>query len=372
MDADGPGSCATGCAATAPVCDQMTQLCRGCVADSECGGACHELAGTCTGPGETLFVSPQGTDGPCSRNAPCRTITAAIALATSQKRVIAVADGTYTDAFSIRNGAIISGADRAPAGAVIMLGAGAGTLQSDSATTSVIEGVSIAGGGNDGFVNRGTVTLSRVSISMAGRHGIDNRGGDLTVLDSRIERSSNTGISSNSTLRVERTVVYDNSGTGIVANGGFTIINTIVASNGTMTGPSPGGVRLSHSAGQAAVFQFNTLSENDVAAGGVTGIQCDSVVVLENSIFADVDGLFTTETGGNCTARYSMFDAMPLAGTGNFAGDAMFVNQASDFHLAAGSPAIDKADPAATESLDVDGEARPAGTVRDIGADERP
>jgi len=347
-------------------------MCRGCVADSECGGACHELTGACRGTGETLYVSPQGVDGPCTRNAPCRTIAAAIAQVTSQKRVIAVADGVYTTAFTIRNDAIISGTDNVPAGATIMLGAGAGTLQADSATMSVLEGVSIIGGGNDGLVNRATLTLSRVSVAMAGRNGLDNRSGDLTVLDSQITGSANTGIASNGTLRVERSIVFDNTGTGIVANGEFTIINTIIASNGTMSAPGPGGVLLSPALGALAVFRFNTLSENDVAPGGVTGVECDGMIVLENSILADVDGVFTTETGGNCTARYSMFDAMPLPGTGNFAGNPMFVNGTSDFHLAAGSPAIDKADPAATESRDVDGETRPAGGVRDIGADERP
>lgn len=371
IDGDGPPpTCTEGCPASAPICDPGGQTCRGCIADSECPGACHELDGTCTTPAQTLYVSPSGMDGAaCTKTAPCRSINAAVQQAAAGRRLIQVADGTYTDGFNIRNNAIVSGMDRTPAGATIMV-TGAGGVQADASTSSVIEGVSIVGAGSDGIINRGTLVVSRVLVSEARGRGMDNRGGDLIVLDARVERCDGTGIQSNNNVRIERTVVFDNAGTGIIANGASTILNTIVGSNGTMTGGSPGGVKLSPSVGDMVVFRFNTLSENDVQAGGVTGIQCDGAVMLENSIFADVDGVFTTETGGSCSARYSMFDAMPLAGPGNFAGNPMFVNASNDFHLAAGSPAIDKADPAATETLDVDGDARPAGTARDIGADE--
>lgn len=372
IDADGLVSCDPACPAALPVCDAQTMSCRGCIADSECPGACHELTGACTSQMETVYVAPMGMDGPCTKASPCRTISAALQQVNATRRLVAVADGTYNDTFNLKNNAIVSGPDRLPAGVTIMLGAGAGSVQCDASSTSVLEGVTITGGGNDAIIVRGTLTVSRLHITQAGRNGLDNRGGDLTVLDTRIERSAGIGINSNNSLRVERSVVFDNTSTGIVASGSSTILNTIVGSNGTMSGASPGGVKLSPAPGDTAVFRFNTLSENDVAPGGVTGIQCESAVVLENSIFADVDGVFTSETGGSCSARYSMFDAMPLAGASNFAGNPMFVNASNDFHLAAGSPAIDKADPAATESRDVDGDARPAGLARDIGADERP
>jgi hypothetical protein len=49
----------------------------------------------------------------------------------------------------------------------------------------------------------------------------------------------------------------------------------------------------------------------------------------------------------------------------------MFSDQAAgDFHLVAGSPAVDTADPAATNIIDYDGVARPQGPRRDRGAFE--
>jgi hypothetical protein len=51
--------------------------------------------------------------------------------------------------------------------------------------------------------------------------------------------------------------------------------------------------------------------------------------------------------------------------------DPRFVNAAQgDFHLMAGSPAIDAADPTATLSTDYDGVSRPQGAGRDLGAFE--
>lgn len=59
----------------------------------------------------------------------------------------------------------------------------------------------------------------------------------------------------------------------------------------------------------------------------------------------------------------------PIAVPGAATGDPMFVDRAlGNYHLTAGSPAIDMVD--AGPSFDFEGDARPQGIRFDIGADE--
>jgi hypothetical protein len=67
--------------------------------------------------------------------------------------------------------------------------------------------------------------------------------------------------------------------------------------------------------------------------------------------------------------RYSLANDQLLPGTGNLTGDPGFATFA-DFHLAAGSKCRDAADQASIEAVDFDGQTRPRGTRRDIGAFE--
>jgi hypothetical protein len=71
----------------------------------------------------------------------------------------------------------------------------------------------------------------------------------------------------------------------------------------------------------------------------------------------------------NCAPTYTLSNET-VAGAGNLTGQPSFVNAgAGDYHLAPGSMGIDKANPAATVALDIDGDPRPAGAA-DLGADE--
>ncbi|CAN5874153.1 hypothetical protein BH11MYX3_BH11MYX3_38360 [soil metagenome] len=368
------GECSTSsdCPGNAPVCETSVGVCRGCEADLECAsGVCHELAGTCVDESKALFVTPSGVDNQsCTKLAPCGSVRTALFVITPARRTIRVDDGTYTQNYTIKsnNGGpvVISGIDRSPAGAVFQTGGA--DLQTDPGSTAVIEGITIAKAGNIGLINRGTTTLSRVRVTEAGFVGIDNRGGSLILLDSQVDATQGIGIESNNVLEVQRSEVFDNRDGGISASGGFTIVNTVIHNNGALSS-AVGGAKLGANAGKPAVFRFNTVAGNKAGPNG-SAVQCDSAFAVEDSLLVGNLSLLGPLTM-SCAPRFCLFDTSPPAGTGNLQGDPMFVS-ITDFHVLPSSPAVDKADPAATEISALDGGRRPTGAARDIGADEQP
>ena len=94
------------------------------------------------------------------------------------------------------------------------------------------------------------------------------------------------------------------------------------------------------------------------------------------------NGAGTQVEGTNCTWSYSDIGSgivsIPAgssgsggSGSGNISSAPLFVDPVhNNFHLQVSSPARDAADPAATLAVDIDGDFRPQGAGRDMGADE--
>lgn len=346
-----------------------------CLADTDCSaGICHELTGACIPDADVLFVSPNGQGTACTRAAPCGALQTAIDARTQSRFTVALAPGTYSSSFDttpVGGGVaklVVSGPTRAPGGAVITSSA-QGRIADN--LTAIFEGLTIRGGSGsfDGIDNRGTTTLARVSIEMAGDYGAVSRSGTLTVLDSQITSCVDTGIrAEGGTLVVERTKVIGNGvwGIDVLGDAGYTVRNTIIARNGKALSQG-GGVRIDPG-GQPAIFRFNTLARN--VGLSFPSLTCEGQVAISNVILGEAS-LVSAPMSPSCNATFSLFNTtlgVP-PGMGNIMGDPKFVSD-TDFHLQTGSPAIDKGNPMTAEPIDIDGQQR--GTSPDIGADELP
>ncbi|HEY5948207.1 MAG TPA: choice-of-anchor Q domain-containing protein [Kofleriaceae bacterium] len=182
-----------------------------------------------------------------------------------------------------------------------------------------------------------------------------------------------------SSLILDRSIV--DGGNGILAEGPASVVritNSVIKNqgpNGAFAGSNLGGT------GAGSVFvSFTTVIDSVVTcpssgtprcAGG-TGIgSCIDNSVIYYGASGPPSDLVVP---GTCPMSYTLVfpQTTALSGDHNQLGvDPMLVNYAgADYHLAGTSPAIDAADPTATNAFDLDGLQRPVGVQRDIGAFE--
>ncbi len=322
------------CTGTTPAC--VSNACEKCTSHAQCASAACLPDGSCAAETSVAYVDPGGTDNAlCSKAMACTKV--AKALATS--RPYLKFTGTTNEQVALNNRNVTFLADP-------------GAKLSDT-----INGILLR--------IDGTSQVTIYDLEITGASGASNPGISM--------QPGNTA-----TLTMVRGRVTNNAGGGISISGGqFDITNSIVARNGSGSSVL-GGIRVDGIVGAGTHrLEFNTVTANLGPSSLDTGISCGTVLTAltftNNIIFANLVGGGGKQIGGsaNCTTTYSDIGPDPTVGTGNINMDPMFVNAVqNNFHLAPGSPCKDAADPAASLPTDIDGDTRPQGSARDMGADE--
>jgi hypothetical protein len=341
------------CTGTTPVCVQNT--CTACAAHPECPSNACLPTGACGDDASVAYVSATTGDdtGPCSKNQPCKRLSVA---ATKGKPYVKV-ETDLDEAVTI-GGAVTVTVLGAP-GVRLTRTASPGAIVEVTGTANVtLEDLIIHGGlgttGHGLLVGAGqpaTVKLQRVALLDNGGNGLNVQGGSLVVT---------------------RSIVSGNNMGGAVISAAFDITNTLFAWNGGNTSTTGGLSILSSGAGD--VFRFNTIASNSSSSGAssVRGMNCALMVKGASSI------VWNNPISSNCELDYSLFEtAVPATGMHNKVGNPMFVTDNAFapldpgyFRIGPTSAAIDSGEPTSNVMHDIDGEDRPHGGARDIGADE--
>jgi hypothetical protein len=340
------GACVT-CAEVCPdpaasVCDG--EACRGCQAHGECASeVCDRATGACVDPADIIYVDAAGPGGAsCSQTNTCSTIADGFARLSGTRNIIKIRPGTYNEEIDVSS--------------------------SDTTVTIIGDGATVqAAALNEPVVNVAYADVTIEGLTLTGAGGGSGPPGVACALG---------------TLRLERSKVIANHAGIFIGNCQFSLVNNMILMNGTASSQF-GGVQISNitTAGLRTI-EFNTIAQNGnsgtVSVG--TGIDCVGVTTpltfSNNIIYGNQVGSGDAQVAGaNCGYAYSDIGPDGVSGTGNLNVDPQYVDPDNatpllrDFHLLAGSPARDAADPAADLGLDFDEESRDDAR-RDMGADE--
>lgn len=337
------------------------RVCRGnntcgdCVDHAECASAVCKADGRCADAGEVAYLATNGGGDACTQGAPCADASVAVATGRTVIKVSGTITNTAAVQFNARSTEIYADAN----GAFTRTGPGNIIEIMSTGTELAIYGLRIFGatgtsiGNGILFINQGDpkLTLDRVLIENNDGSGVRAPdGGDVTITRSVIANN------------------FGNQGL-LLANGSFSVTNTIITQNGKST-MNTGGAFLSP-AGGSARFEFNTVADNISmgGAGNYRGITCSSGLDIANNIVVGNDT-------SSCDATFTFFSpGDQITGAGNMNGDPMFKSTSTPasptyYRLMPTSPAKDKADMAATLTMDIDGNMRPIDGRSDMGADE--
>jgi len=333
--------------ASEAICDQTTNMCRGCQSDNDCASrVCDATTGTCLDESQVLYVSNNSHTDNCIPLDPCP-LASASTLVTPSRFTIKMEAGTY-----VNQGSAIPFST----GPTTIHAAGV-TFSGQSLSASGSGDLTIIGGeftGSAGVTcNQAKVHLSSVSVTGG---NISGTVCTLTASHSQFNSSSSIG-GQGCAVSVDHSL-FNMSSAGASSGASLNVQNSVF--NGGSVG--------FFNAGNATI-SFSTFFN--------TPVTCTDTIHNPPSVSISNDVHFGTGSGDvvtGCPTRYSILQPQAaLVGTDHVINnvDPMFQNAAQgDFHLLVHSPAVDAADPNVSVSDDYDGTMRPQGNAADMGAFE--
>jgi hypothetical protein len=335
-----------------PYCDPESYRCASCINDSDCASNVCLPNGVCGDDTNVAYVDPMAmaTNMQCTASAPCSTIKTA--LLTKKPFIKLLKDVTEAVVISASAVTIL-----APPGTTLRRGAAGVVLTVNMGSDVNVYNLSIIGDDEKGvLVDKSTLRLYGCSVTFCNhkdRRAIEAKG---------------------STLVLERSTIFANSGGGVLtdATTTFEITNSWFYRNGA-DDSMVGGVSLGATSSGVNVFAMNTVVDNRITlTGGAGGVYCESSLRAPNNLIVRNYSLNSTininanknGTGG-CDFTQSILD-------GDVAPYAFVAPDGAgpwDYHLGPGSIAIDRG-VMSDITIDFDGEPRPFNMKFDVGADE--
>ena len=340
------------CTGSTPVC--ANNSCVACVTHDQCVSDVCLGNGACATPNEVAYVASTGAGDACLQNDPC-TLTEAIGGTRPYIRVMGTDTLVSTAEIVIARPVTLYGdgakIDRTGDGRILVVNTGADVsiydLEFTGATTVAGNAIELTGG---------ELSLTRVRLTGNQGQGLLATGGSLTMARSTIARNDMGGVA------ITSTAVQ------------FHITNNFIYRNGNDSTATVGGISLNPASTGMTVFEFNTVVDNEVRSGSTFGggVTCDLPTMMAPNNIVVRNFVNNVSTAGNsnwmgtCTHPTSAVDVDITT--------LMFISPDNDmpfnYRLKTGSSAIDQATTTSGTTFDVDGDVRPQGGAKDIGADE--
>ncbi len=300
---------------------------------------------------------------------PCLTISGAqgaLPKVTATRTFIKIRTGTYVESVVI---------DGSTTAGVVLVGE-----QGAAVTTPTDANLPIIHVQNGAAVSIRELTIRDSTGGVSGNlnsNGVVCDAGSVELAQVEVSGNSGTGVTAGGCpLSIARSIIRNNGNMGIfITESRFSIINSFIANN---TGRTVGGVGLVDASDPPPgpnTFAFNTIADNVAdASGNATQVDCvvggPGMVLHDNIVWTTTTDPPSVHSTG-CTWNYSLI-AGGQTGQGNIDAVPDFIVPGTDYHIKTSSPARNAGDPAATLSIDFDGDLRPQGLGYDMGADEAP